>query len=297
MSRTITHATLGFLALTYTVGAVGCGDEAPVFLPDSGSEVDAVEDTVDDSASDADAPDLAEDSDVADADESDAEPDGDGDADVVEDADVEPDSEVGEDPDVAVDSDAAEDSDIAEDADSTLDAESDVAEDPEVGVDADTGADADVIEDAPSDADVRPDPDTAPDAEPDAEPDSVPDAEGCEDWVGDELESALPLFPTETVTGLFSEFGDTDYFSMFTTPGSDRVYLAVEFIHEEGDLAVQILDAAGRVLGESDSGDDDELAVFIPPGFGGGLVFATVENNTAGACTAYSITWHTEPPE
>ena len=57
MFRTITHATLGILALTCSLSGVGCGDEAPVFLPDSGLIVDDAGDTADDSASDADTPD------------------------------------------------------------------------------------------------------------------------------------------------------------------------------------------------------------------------------------------------
>ena len=85
---------------------------------------------------------------------------------------------------------------------------------------------------------------------------------------------------------------DEDWYEIFVDGGSERVLVDIRFSHAEGDIDVQLVDAAGTVLTGSYSTSDDEYIDFAVPA--GGFYYVKVAGANQG--NSYDYWWDDMTP-
>ena len=132
------------------------------------------------------------------------------------------------------------------------------------------------------------DADAATDAE--AEPTELTEGEACVDddrEPNDTTDEPSSIGVNDFVDALVSAYGDDDVFVLTACSGA-TLSVTASFSHDEGDIDVRLLDSDRQELASGTSDTDHEVVLWESSL--DGPVYIVVTNNTADACTSYSLT-------
>jgi len=111
--------------------------------------------------------------------------------------------------------------------------------------------------------------------------------DGLED--NDAQDAAAPIVTGTRYTGLLACPVDSDWYR-FDAATNRRLTVEADFLHAEGDVDLQLYDAAGRLVAWSYSNDDDELVSYLTTAPGPYYVHVYVDYDGRATGAPYALT-------